>query len=235
MSPSASPLGITPRLTARLSGRFRRLGYISPAYCHDNQYSWNRFLPWSEYAQNSLKQTIPFPQASAHSSAYSATILFPWTEEPSDIPAVDHWFRASKIVWYSAHVHLQQAVWRHETYADACRSSTPIYRPGDKVWLSTRDLRLRLPCQKLSHRYISPFTIERQINEVTFRLQLPAQYCIHPLFHVSLLKPVSPSVTKPDEPAVPPPPEIIKEPLVYRVQDILDSRWRSGHLEYLID
>ncbi len=118
----------------------------------------------------------------------------------------------------------------HMTYADAHRYSTPVDRPGDKVWLSTRDLCLHLPCQKLSPRYIGPFTIETKINEVTFRLQL------HPEFHVSLLKPVSPSVTEPKEPAVPPPPEIIEEPVVYRVQGILDS-WRRlvvyvvGHQE----
>ncbi len=75
----------------------------------------------------------------------------------------------------------------------------------------------------------------RQINKATFRLQLPARYFIHQSFHVSLLKPVSPSVTEPDEPAVPPLPEIIEEPLIYRVQEILDSQWRGGHLEYLID
>ncbi len=52
---------------------------------------------------------------------------------------------------------------------------------------------------------------------------------------VSLLKPDSPSVTDPDEPTEPSPPEIIEEPLVYRVLDILDSRRRGGRLEYLID
>ncbi len=80
---------------------------------------------------------------------------------------------------------------RHKAYADARRSSIHIYRPGDKVWLSTRDLHLRLPCQKLSPCYIGPFTIKRQINEVTFRLQLPARYRIHLAFNFSLLKPVS--------------------------------------------
>ncbi len=232
MSPSASPLGITPRLTARLSGRFRRLG----------DFSGLSVMTASTAGTASFVGRVctQYPQAN-HQRPHPITVppfgyqppLFPWTEESSDVPAFDHWFRASERVWYSAHVQLQQAVWRHKTYADAHWSSTPVYHPGDKVWLSTQDL--CLPCRKLSPRYISPCTIERQINKVIFHLQLPARYCIHPSFEVSLLKPVSPSVKKNDEPAVPPPPKIIEEPLVYRVQDILDSQRWGGRLEYLID
>ncbi len=90
---------------------------------------------------------------------------------------------------------------RHKTFADA-RAPTPLYQPGDRVWLSTRDLRLRLPCRKLSPCYIGPFKILRQINEVTYHLQLPPRYRIHATFHVSLLKPCSsppPDQHEPDE------------------------------------
>ncbi len=52
--------------------------------------------------------------------------------------------------------------------ADLRRSEAPHYQPGQKVWLSTRDIRLCLPCKKLSPRYVGPFTILRQINPVTF-------------------------------------------------------------------
>ncbi len=81
------------------------------------------------------------------------------------------------------------------------------------------------PVEKLSPYYIGPFTIQRQINEVTYQLQLPPRYRIHPTFHVSLLKTFSPSTPEPHEP---PPPEILDQPSVYRVIDNMDSRRRAG-------
>ncbi|KAI2643864.1 Transposon Ty3-I Gag-Pol polyprotein [Labeo rohita] len=142
------------------------------------------------------------------------------------------------LLWQSTHrtPFAKWAVRRHKHFADARRRIAPTYQPGDQVWLSTRDLRLRLPCRKLSPRYIGPFKILRQINDVTFQLQLPPRYRIHPTFHVSLLKPFFPSATEtPGAKAEPPPPEVLDQTSIYTVHDILDSRRRGGHLEYLID
>ncbi|XP_048036222.1 NACHT, LRR and PYD domains-containing protein 3-like, partial [Megalobrama amblycephala] len=123
--------------------------------------------------------------------------------------------------------------------ADLRRSEAPAYQPGQKVWLSTRDIRMRLPCRKLSPRFIGPFTILEQFNPVTYKLQLPPEYRIHPTFHVSLLKPHHPSVPLPTEPAVteaePPLPLILEDGAAYEVRDILDSRRHGGQLEYLVD
>ncbi len=122
--------------------------------------------------------------------------------------------------------------------ADIRRSDSPPYQPGQKVWLSTRDIRLRLPCKKLAPRYVGPFVIQKQINLVMFQLKLPPQYRIHPTFHVSLLKPyhspVSPS-TEPGPITELPLPLILEDGAVYEVRTILDSRRRGGRLEYLVD
>ncbi len=127
---------------------------------------------------------------------------------------------------------------RRKLTADLRRSDSPPYQPGQKVWLSTRDIKLRLPCKKLAPRYVGPFVIEKQINPVTFQLKLPPQYRIHPTFHVSLLKPyhspVSPS-TEPGPIKEPPLPLILEDGVVYEVRTILDSRCCGGRLEYLID
>ncbi|KAI2652533.1 Transposon Tf2-8 polyprotein [Labeo rohita] len=164
-----------PQFISHTNGQTERkiqeLGRYLWAYCHDNQHSWSRFLPWPEYAQNSLRQDTtgltPFQCILGYQSP-----LFPWMEEPSNVPAVDHWFRESDRVWDSAHHHLQRAVRRHKDFADARRRAAPIYQPGDLIWLSTRDLQLRLPCRKLSPHYIGPFRILRQINENLLELKL---------------------------------------------------------------
>ncbi len=107
---------------------------------------------------------------------------------------------------------------RRKLTADLQRSDSPPYQPGQKVWLSTRDIRLPLPFKKLAHRYVGPFVIQKQINPVTFQLKLPPQYRIHPTFHVSLLKlyhsPVSPSA-EPGPITEPPLPLILEDGAVW--------------------
>ncbi|MGL5295277.1 MAG: chromo domain-containing protein, partial [Aeromonas sp.] len=141
------------------------------------------------------------------------------------------------MVWGSAHHHLQGAIKQQRRTADAHRSETPTYLVGQRVWLSTKNIRLRLPCKKLSPRYIGPFKIFKEINPVVFELQLPQHYRIHPVFHVSQLKPynspISPSLSKEHGDEEEPPLEETRE--VFTVQEILDSRCRGCHLECLVD
>ena len=60
---------------------------------------------------------------------------------------------------------------------------------GDRVLLSTRHLRLRGVPAKLQRRYVGPFTIIEVIGTQAYTLELPEEWKIHNMFHVSLLKP----------------------------------------------
>ncbi|KAL0176934.1 hypothetical protein M9458_029264, partial [Cirrhinus mrigala] len=229
--------GYHPQANGQAERLNQELTRFLRSYCQNHQEDWSRFLFWAEYAQNSLVKPA------TNLTPFQCTLgfqppLFPWSGEPSELPAVNSWFQRSEEIWDQAHVHLQGAIRRTETQANRRRRPNPPYEPGQWVWLSTRDLRLRLPCKKLSPRYVGPFKIIKQITPVSFRLQLPPEYRISPTFHVSLFKPAGPpeGVENLDETASQgPPPIIIDGEEVYRVNSILDSRRRRGRLEYLVD
>ncbi|KAL0157200.1 hypothetical protein M9458_048446, partial [Cirrhinus mrigala] len=240
-----SLLGVNVSLTSgyhpQANGQVERLNQeltrFLRSYCIDHQADWSRYLFWAEYAQNSLRKPAtnltPFQCILGFQPP-----LFPWSGEPSDLPAVNSWFQHSEEVWDRAHVHLQGAIRRYQEQANRRRRPNPAYEPGQWVWLSTRDLRLRLPCKKLSPRYVGPFKIIRQITPVSYRLELPAEYRISPTFHVSLFKPADePSGVENLEGTASqgPAPIVVDCEEVYRVNTILDSRRRRGQLQYLVD
>ena len=62
------------------------------------------------------------------------------------------------------------------------------YNVGDQVLLSTENLKLT-GCPKFWPRYIGPFVIKEVINMYNYRIDIPAIWKIHDVFHVAVLKP----------------------------------------------
>jgi len=70
---------------------------------------------------------------------------------------------------------------------NSTKPSTSWWRPGQKVWLEAKNLALPYGTVKLASRWHRPFTITKVISPVAYKLHLPPQWVIHPVFHASLL------------------------------------------------
>lgn len=120
--------------------------------------------------------------------------LFPSQERGVAVPSVRVHLCRCHAVWRHARAALSLTAQHNKLLADRHRVLAPDYRLGQKVWLYTKDLPLPVDSRKLAPRFNRPFEIEKIINLSAIRLKLPASstYTL-PIFHVSLLKPVTTS------------------------------------------
>ena len=71
-------------------------------------------------------------------------------------------------------------------YADRGRKETEVWKKGDRVLLSTKDLVFKeRPSKKLTERYVRPYTIEEVVSLNAVKLRLPSSMRIHPVINVS--------------------------------------------------
>ena len=74
-------------------------------------------------------------------------------------------------------------------YADKICTDSYEFNNSNLVMLNGKNLKTRRPKKKLDHKFWGPFKIIRNIKGTAFQLDLPDDWNIHDVFHVSLLEP----------------------------------------------
>ncbi|CAJ0922321.1 unnamed protein product [Ranitomeya imitator] len=195
-----------------------------------DQDDWVSFLPLAEFALNNRASSAtlvsPFFCNSGFHPRFSSGQV-----EPSDCPGVDTVVDRLQQIWTHVVDNLTLSQEKAQRFANRRRCVGPRLRVGDLVWLSSRHVPMKVSSPKFKRRFIGPYKISEILNPVSFRLDLPASFAIHNVFHRSLLRRyVAPMVPSVDPPA----PVLVEGELEYVVEKILDSRVSRWKLQYLV-
>ncbi|CAM4463975.1 unnamed protein product [Leuciscus chuanchicus] len=229
-SPSLSS-GFHPQTNGQAERTNQILGRMLRSLTSQNPASWCDQLSWAEYAHNSL------PSSATGLSPFESCLgyqppLFASQESETSVPSVQAFIQRCKRTWRRVRSALCRTRARTRRAANRRRVKAPRYVCGQKVWLSTQNLPIHEGSKKLMPRFVGPFAIVKVLSPVAVKLRLSRQLRrVHPVFHVSCIKPV---IRVPTRPTLPPPP-LDEVGSIYRVRKLLDVRPRGRGHQFLVD
>jgi hypothetical protein len=161
-------------------------------FVHNKPKQWGSYLHWAEWSYNTATHTAtgltPF-QVVYGRTPPALPIYIPGSTQ---LQAVEATLMDRETVLQELKEKLLKAQTIMKAIADQKRIPHK-FAIGDLVFVKLRPYRqvsvAGKRIQKLSKRYYGPFKLIKAIGEVAFQLELPPSSRIHPVFHVSQLKP----------------------------------------------
>jgi len=156
-------------------------------------------------------------------------------QDPLSLETVNEFTGRMKSATEEAKSAIRKAQEDMAQYYNRRRSPTPVFKPGDRVYLDASDIKTTCPSPKLSHRRLGPFKVERQVGPSAYRLKLPhGMRLLHLVFNVVKLSAAPEDLIPERKLQAPPPPIVVDGEPEWEVEEILDSRWHWRRFQFLI-
>jgi hypothetical protein len=217
----------------------RTLEQMLRHFVNYHQNDWDKLLPLVEFAyndqQNASTKRTPFE------ANYGFHPLKPGSRQfLSNVPAANEMRLSIENTMKEIKDKMAQAQIRQAKIANR-RREYMVFKVGDLVMVSAdhvlEDWERQRPTRKLGSQQIGPFKIIEVISDTAYRVHLPDNMKVHPVFHVNLLEKyieTPPEFSRRDF-LRPPPIEVEKEmELEYEVEEILKHKVKGKRKHYLV-
>ncbi|KAA6412922.1 MAG: gag polymerase env [Lasallia pustulata] len=200
-------------------------------YKQDN---WTALLPLAEFAYNNGTQSSLGCSPFYALYGYHPQVQFHVGDNArkEEVPAAKERVKHVHDIHEALEQRYQNVVKMQAKHYDA-KHKPQTYNVGDLIMLSTKNLRLKRPSRKMSHKFIGPFRIKDLIGTQAYRLTLPSTYQIHDVFHVSYLEPYNRRQGDGSTPTLQPP-ELMDDGEEYEVEEILDKTKHRKEIWYKV-
>src|SRR6201996_9731078 len=105
------------------------------------------------------------------------------------MPAIEEHLRLLKETCKEVEAALRISKQCSQNSRNESRTKLPEFAVGDKVWVDSKNLRIKAPAHKLVPKHIGPFTVVERLGPVDYKLDLPSHMQLHDVFHVEKLSP----------------------------------------------
>ena len=205
-------------------------------FCNFQQDNWSSLLPLAEFAYNNApNETTGVSPFFANKGYHPNLAVFPERDMASA--------RAREYAIDLGELHedlkenIRHSQQRYQKAADNRRILPPPFAISQYAYVKAKFFQTTRPSKKLSEKNLGPYEIIAQPSSDSFTLRLPeSMRKVHPVYHVSMLEPHTPS-SIPNRTVEPPPPVEIDGEIEYEIAEILDTkldRRRRCKLLYLV-
>jgi hypothetical protein len=205
------------------------------SYIQGKEATWDNHLVAVEIAYNSSVQESTKKTPFSLNYGYEPTFPLTMAGNHLPTPAAQNYLDKQRKAIISAKQHIEGKKKKQKQAADHRRRHN-TFNVGDLVRLNTENIRFAnsIP-RKFIPRFTRPFRITRKISDVTYALDLPENWQIHNVFHISLLRKFEdPDTVFPNRRRRYPDPEIVDDYPEYEIEKILRHTTRRNRHHYLI-
>jgi len=234
----AMSTSLHPQTDGQTERTNRTLEQVLHHYVSYDQSDWDTHLSAVEFAYNNAVQSstreTPFMLNYGH---HPRSNIIVHRNDDMVPAAADFALQMENLVKITLD-NLELAQSAQEHYANEHRHEL-LLEVGQWVLVDAKHIYLNTDSsrttQKLSPKFVGPYPVIRKVSHVAYELALPSNIRVHPVFHVSCLKPYQDNPAEFSDRVFPrPPPVLVESQEEWEVEKVLAKRSYRNKVQYLV-